>query len=618
MDNHSLHSIPSSVDSASGHQAIPFHPQSSAEKSVKGTSPAVHSRSNSSSEPEPVVVPRKERRGLLSSVVLIPELENARAYSMFYKYVIVAVVSLSAITGPMGTSIMMPAINDIITDLNTTDSIVNVSVGIYLISFGIFPLWWSSMSEKFGRRSVYMISFTLFFIFSIGTSVAPTIGALIALRVMQGGCSASVQAVGAGTIADLFEPRQRGRAMGYYFLGPLCGPFLAPIIGGAVAQGWGWRATQWTLVIVAGVNTVMIFLLLPETLSKSDTLSAVTKMLGAGGAVGEHTVEAVREEQYDVEAASAGVHEPHTYDIGEKILERVATELSAQEVEQAVQEHDVPLVDAVMPSLTRLTTNRSDYSRKILQQTVDATKARTPPTDWRTLLYDVIIRPVHSLVLLRYPPVGLVVAYSGVQFANIFFFNLTISYMYSRPPYNFSSIIVGLMYIPNSVTYILASVVGGRWNDWLLRNYAKKHNGQLVPEARISWNIVTANALFPPAFLIFGWCIDKHQHWVTPLIGTAIFGFASMLLMGATATYLVDTLPGKGATGIALNNLVRQVLAAVATFVVAPALQGIGPGILFSILIGIMMVWNVLLLYLKWRGDHYRDNYDVAALYAKL
>ena len=61
--------------------------------------------------------------------------------------------------------------------------------------------------------------------FSIGTALSPNIAALIVLRVLQGGSSASVQAVGAGTIADLFIPQERGQAMGLYYLGPLAGPF---------------------------------------------------------------------------------------------------------------------------------------------------------------------------------------------------------------------------------------------------------------------------------------------------------------------------------------------------------------------------------------------------------
>lgn len=91
---------------------------------------------------------------------------------------------------------------------------------------------------------------------------------LIIMRILGGGASASVQAVGAGTIADIWEPAERGRAMGIFYLGPLTGPLFSPIIGGALAQGFNWRATMWFLTIYGGVMLLMLVFCLPETLAK--------------------------------------------------------------------------------------------------------------------------------------------------------------------------------------------------------------------------------------------------------------------------------------------------------------------------------------------------------------
>ena len=121
-----------------------------------------------------------------------------------------------------------------------------------MLSMAIFPLWWSAFSEAFGRRSIYLISFILFVLFGILSAVSNSIATLVVMRMLSGGAAASVQAVGAGTIADVWEPRERGRAMGIFYLGPLCGPLFAPIIGGALAQRWNWRATLWFLVIYGG------------------------------------------------------------------------------------------------------------------------------------------------------------------------------------------------------------------------------------------------------------------------------------------------------------------------------------------------------------------------------
>lgn len=72
----------------------------------------------------------------------------------------------------------------------------------------------SSFSETLGRRTIYIISFSLFVVFSVLSAISSNIAMLIVFRVLGGGAAASVQAVGAGTISDLWEPFERGQAMG--------------------------------------------------------------------------------------------------------------------------------------------------------------------------------------------------------------------------------------------------------------------------------------------------------------------------------------------------------------------------------------------------------------------
>lgn len=172
-------------------------------------------------------------------------------------------------------------------DLGVSETITNMTISFYMLAMSIFPLWWyvrplflsmqlradnafsrSSFSETLGRRTIYLISFALFVIFSILGAVSVNISMLIVMRILGGGASASVQAVGAGTIADIWEPAERGRAMGIFYLGPLMGPLLSPIIGGALVEGFNWRATMWFLTIFGGVMLLMIFFCLPETLAK--------------------------------------------------------------------------------------------------------------------------------------------------------------------------------------------------------------------------------------------------------------------------------------------------------------------------------------------------------------
>jgi multidrug resistance protein len=222
--------------------------------------------------PSPIPVPRSHRRGLLATLTLIPEVIEPKDYPRPRKWFLTFVVALAAVAAPMGSAIFFPSLAQVAEDLHTTPTVANLSVAFYMLSLAIFPLWWSSFSETLGRRTIYIVSFSMFLVFNILSAVAMNIGWLLVTRILAGGAAGSVQAVGAGTIADIWEPRERGKAMGIFYLGPLMGPLLAPIIGGALALKWGWRATQWFMVFYGAAVLIFLIFMLPETLKDPKSL----------------------------------------------------------------------------------------------------------------------------------------------------------------------------------------------------------------------------------------------------------------------------------------------------------------------------------------------------------
>ncbi|GAV51590.1 hypothetical protein ZYGR_0AF00610 [Zygosaccharomyces rouxii] len=594
--------------------------------------------------------PRKERRGVVPHLSLIPEFKDARDYPPHIKKVIVFIIAFSSMMGPMATNIIYPAIGPIKKDYDTSSIMVNISIGVYQISLGVFPLWWSSISEMNGRRTVYIISFVLLLGFNVGAALSPSIQDFTILRVCSGGAAASVQSVGAGTVSDLYIPEERGRNLGIYYMGPLMAPLLSPIIGAALVSGFSWRSTQWFMVILSGVNVVLLVLFLPETLRKQDNGAAIAAILQArrkkaSPGANENQVKDEGERQaQDHEESYNAINPSMTLQksnviLDEEDLERalsrtsnsitrfdtnhdmdpVAPQLSKIQSYDPRQEHMLREYEAkkmesnIQKELSRIETTRSNHTEHSGYGKVGQSRYKR----YRHLAYLYLLRPLKSLYFLEYPPVLLAITFSAISFAILYFVNMTLEYGYSHPPYNFSPMLVGLMYIPNSVTYMLASIFGGRWTDHLLLKYKAKH-GEMVPEARISWNVVTAVISFPISLVIFGWCLDKGEHWETPLVGTALFGYANMMTIGATVSYLVDCLPGKGATGVALNNLVRQLLAAVAVFVTDPMVINMSIGWAFTMLAFIIIGATSALIILKRYGDYWRETFDLERLYNKL
>ncbi|GMF00479.1 unnamed protein product [Ambrosiozyma monospora] len=287
---------------------------------------------------------------------------------------------------------------------------------------------------------------------------------------------------------------------------------------------------------------------------------------------------------------------------------------------QGDEEEEDRYIDSVVPlgkiSSTKSVKQKENGIKRLKSQVEEAEELMN--SSWWSQLkyfsYIYLFSPLKSLLFFRYPPVTISIAYSAPCYAVLYILNMTLSYKYARSPYNFSSILIGLVYIPNSVTYFIASIFGGRFNDHLLKKKKAKY-GIVAPEARFGINIYIAAMLLPGSLFITGWCLHYGEHWVTPLIGTAIFGFAQMIVIGVTITYLADSLPGRGATGIALSNFVRQILATGCSFAAVPLNKAMGTGPLFSMCAGVLVVLASLIYVLKMNGDRWRETYDLEHLY---
>ncbi|KAI9021073.1 major facilitator superfamily domain-containing protein [Hyaloraphidium curvatum] len=181
---------------------------------------------------------------------------------------ILAIVAGASMMAIFEGAVFSPAILRVQEDLGTTEELSNLSITAYTISTAIAPLVWATLSERFGRRPIYLYSLTVAALASVALIFTQELGVawLIVWRVFQGAGASAAFSVGAGSIADIYRVEQRGRAMGVFSLGPLLGALAGPPIGGVLAQTVGWR---FIFVVIAGITVFLlsiIFFLLPETL----------------------------------------------------------------------------------------------------------------------------------------------------------------------------------------------------------------------------------------------------------------------------------------------------------------------------------------------------------------
>ncbi|KAF7731642.1 hypothetical protein EC973_008811 [Apophysomyces ossiformis] len=127
------------------------------------------------------------------------------------------------------------------------------------------PMMWAALSERYGRKLVYLSATAIYVGSTVGCAIANQFPVFVMMRILQAIGASAAQAVGAGTITDLFPVNKRGNAMGLFFLGPLIGPVVGPIAGGYIDEYLGWKYIFWALAGMGGLILIMMIIFLPET-----------------------------------------------------------------------------------------------------------------------------------------------------------------------------------------------------------------------------------------------------------------------------------------------------------------------------------------------------------------
>ncbi|KAF9050297.1 vacuolar DHA amino acid exporter [Panaeolus papilionaceus] len=215
----------------------------------------------------------------------VPVNNDPRAWSPLQKNISLALISSASLIAGLAGNIQNPAVAEMERDLPATSQQFSLSISMFVLIQGIIPLIWSVVSEVKGRKLVYVLSLTLFTVGTIIVAISGNIKLVIGFRCLQAAGSSAVISLGAATLADIFDPSERGRKMGVYYTAPLLGPALGPIIGGALTSAWNWRAIFWFLAIVSGTITILFFLFFQDTFRRERSIiyqSMLKKRLGRG------------------------------------------------------------------------------------------------------------------------------------------------------------------------------------------------------------------------------------------------------------------------------------------------------------------------------------------------
>lgn len=137
-------------------------------------------------------------------------------------------------------------------DLNTTSTGLQWIVGGYAFAIAIGLMTGGRLGDLFGRRRMFLLGAVGFTTASVLCGIAPSTGALIAFRLLQGLAASVMLPQGLGVIREVFPDDEMPKAFGIF--GPVIGlaAVLGPIVGGALVN-WNLAGTGWRLIFLVNV-----------------------------------------------------------------------------------------------------------------------------------------------------------------------------------------------------------------------------------------------------------------------------------------------------------------------------------------------------------------------------
>ncbi|GAB3832411.1 MFS transporter [Kribbella italica] len=163
-------------------------------------------------------------------------------------------------------NVALPAIG---TDLQATPGELQLVVGSYGIANATLLVVGGRLGDGFGRKRLFMVGLIGFTVTSLLCAIAPTIGVLLAARVLQGATAAAMTPQVLASISSLLTGEHRARALAMFGVVGGAAAALGQILGGVLVEadvfGLGWRAVFLVNVPVGLFAVVAAVKLLPET-----------------------------------------------------------------------------------------------------------------------------------------------------------------------------------------------------------------------------------------------------------------------------------------------------------------------------------------------------------------
>lgn len=477
------------------------------------------------------------------------------------KRLLTSVLILTMLASPLTATIYLPLLPLLAVQFNVSNQSINLTITIYVLFQAISPLLFATASDSFGRRPIYLITYAVYTVASLGLALNKhSYTALLILRALQSLGASAVLAIAFGIVADVCPPAERGAMLGPTQGAANLAVCLGPVIGGwvALASG-GFEWVFWALLLFGVTVFIVIGIALPET---------------ARNVVGNGSIEATGWSR--------------TW--SSMVMPRKRNGCNPDEIQTSEEGTDC---------------RKGRYASQVAK-----------PTSSKRHKFK-MANPMAALRIIFYKDTALVLWIAASPYAVWYCVQASIPTIY-KDIYAFNEFQIGLSYLTGGFGTVLGGYANGKLMDMNYKIVARKirHTIDRVSgddlekfpieraRARGSWCLLLC---YIGALTGYGWSIDARAHKSIPLILQFLLAALCTSFQQTFNTLLVDIFPRSPSTAAASSNITRCLLSAIAVAALQPLVNVIGRNWFFTMLAissgggGLAADWATKRYGMQWR-----------------
>lgn len=168
------------------------------------------------------------------------DIENPKNWSLRRRCYITFISNLLVVNATFASSSPSGCLESISKDLHVSVEAAGLVITLFLLGYVFGPLFFAPISEFYGRRWIFYITFICYIAFNFLCAFAPNFGALLVGRFLTGTFASCALSNAPGVLADIWGPVGRGNAMAVFSTMTYVGPALGPVISGFLELKENW------------------------------------------------------------------------------------------------------------------------------------------------------------------------------------------------------------------------------------------------------------------------------------------------------------------------------------------------------------------------------------------